>query len=284
MKETTTLKTVLITGCSSGIGLCTAQTLQQSGYRVFATVRKADDKQKLETSGLKTLMMDVSDSVSIRAALAELLQHTGNRLDILINNAGVGQPGALEDLSRETLQTLFATNVFGLMELTNAVIPVMRKQGHGRIINISSVLGLVVIPHHGAAYAASKFTVEALSDGLRMELHDSGIKVCLIEPGPIDTEFRRKSRENYQKNVDASKSQHQAFYQEWVEKTEQKKKESSLTQSPALVVKKIIAAIESKKPKARYYVTIPTYFLATLKRLLPVCCLDRILSFISRKI
>lgn len=269
-------KSVLITGCSSGIGLCTAQFLQQRGYTVFAAVRKPEDKQRLQALGLNSILLDVNDSASIQNGLAEVLLQTNGRLDALINNAGFGVMGAVEDLTRESLRAQFETNVFGLHELTKQVIPVMRKQKQGRIINLSSVLGFVSMSYRGA-YCASKYAVEALSDSLRLELRGTGIHVVLIEPGPIVSQFRQTAGAVTRENIDMTASVHREIYTDMLERQQQQKDSSWLTQGPEAVAKKIVRALESPQPKLRYFVTLPTYFLATLKRLLPAKWLDRVL-------
>lgn len=272
-------KFILITGCSSGIGLCTAHYLQQRGYSVFAAVRKSEDKQRLQALGLNAILLDVNDSASIQNGLAVVLSQTNGRLDALINNAGFGVMGAVEDLTRESLRAQFETNVFGLHELTKQVIPVMRRQKQGRIINLSSVLGFVSMSYRGA-YCASKYAVEALSDSLRLELRGTGIHVVLIEPGPIVSQFRQTASAVTRENIDMTTSIHRELYSGMLERQQQQKDSSWFTQGPEAVAKKIFHALESPQPKLRYFVTLPTYFLAILKRLLPARWLDRILIII----
>lgn len=276
-----TPKTVLITGCSSGIGFCAAQQLQQRGYRVFAGVRKAQDKSRLEDLGLTTILLDLNDSDAMQRALESLLAQTGGTLDALINNAGFGQPGAVEDISRVALRAQFETNVFGLQELTNLVIPVMRRQGYGRIINVSSILGLVAMAYRGA-YCASKFALEALTDSLRLELIGSGIKVSLVEPGPVATAFRESARVAYEQNIMVAQSSHQERYVNLLNNMEEFKAQSRFTLPPEAVVKKLVHALESPRPKIRYYVTLPAYLLMLLKRWLPGRWLDVLLQQVAR--
>jgi NAD(P)-dependent dehydrogenase (short-subunit alcohol dehydrogenase family) len=178
-------KTILITGCSSGIGLCVAGGLKDIGYRVFATARKVEDVEKLKEKGFESVQLDLCQSGSIKQAVQEVLGHTDGKLYALFNNGAYGQPGAVEDLRRDVLIEQFEANVFGWLELTNLIIPVMRKQGFGRIIQNSSVLGMVSLSYRGA-YNASKYAIEGLTDTLRLELAGTGIKVSLIEPGPIE--------------------------------------------------------------------------------------------------
>ncbi len=264
---------ILITGCSSGIGLCAAQTLAKRGYRVFATARRPESVQALQQQGFESLLLDVNDSASIKAAVTNILSLTGGTLDALLNNAGNGHAGAIEDLSREIFRTQFETNVFGLIELTNAIIPVMRRQGHGRIIQISSVLGIVSLPFRGA-YNASKAAVESLSDALRIELRGSNIYVSLIEPGPIESEFRTNALQISNGELDNEHSVHRLVYEKMRNKTQDVKNKDLFTLPPDAVVKKIIHALESRKPKIHYFVTTPTYILTTLKRLLPSRAMD----------
>jgi len=206
-----TARSILVTGCSSGIGLCAAHGLQARGHRVIASARRAADVQRLRDAGLTSVQLDLADSASIARAVAQTLEHTGGELHALFNNAAYGQPGAVEDLSRAVLREQFETNLFGTLELTNRIIPVMRRQGHGRIIQNGSVLGLVALPYRGA-YNASKFALEGLSDTLRLELTGSGIHVSLIEPGPITSRFRANAFTKYQEHIDVESSAHRDVY------------------------------------------------------------------------
>ncbi len=275
-------KVILITGCSSGIGFDTVFALQKRGHRVIATCRRMTDVEKLSSLGVEVLRLDVNDSASIQEGFSQFLNKTSGRLDVLINNAGYGQAGALEDISRDTLRKQFETNVFGLMELTNLAIPVMRQQGQGRIINISSVLGLISMPFRGA-YNASKYAVEGLSDTLRLELHASNIPVITIEPGPIESRFRDNVVDNSLKNIDMSNSFFKKQYQAMLSSFKQSKSDSIFTKKPDAVIKKLVHAIESKKPKAKYPVTFPTYLFIFLKRILTTKLLDKLLLQASKK-
>lgn len=270
------INTVLVTGCSSGIGYHTINVLKAKGYRVFATARKQADVDHLKKLGFAAFKIDLNDSHSIQQGLQEILTASQGRIDALINNAGYGQPGALEDLNREIMREQFETNVFGLHELTNLVLAVMRKQGYGRIIHMSSVLGFVSLPYRGA-YCASKYAVEGLADALRLELRDTNIKVSLIEPGPIFSEFRNNALSAYFEAVDVEKSYHRDNYQRFIENFK-KYKGSKLGKPPEAVTRKILHALQSSNPKIRYYVTLPTYFIAILKRILPSRVLDWILK------
>lgn len=271
-----TSKTILITGCSSGIGYDAAVALKKRGHQVIASARNSADVNRLTEQGFTCLQLDLADSDSIKQAVAQMLKLTGGRCDALFNNGAFGQPGAVEDLSRDVLRYQFETNLFGTHELTNLLIPVMREQGQGRIIYNSSVLGLVAMRYRGA-YNASKFALEGLADTLRLELHGTGIHISLIEPGPILTNFRQNSFALYKKNIDAEHSVHKASYQAMEERL-QKEGEAVIFTLPAeAVTKKVIHALEAKRPKIRYYVTFPTYLFATLKRILPISWLDNLL-------
>lgn len=275
-------RTILITGCSSGIGYCTAHGLKQRGYRVFATAREPEDVDRLRAEGLESFQLDLARSDSIRNGLKRLWSETDGRLDALFNNGAYGQPGAVEDLQREVLREQFETNLFGTLELTNLVIPAMRRQGHGRIINNSSILGFINLPYRGA-YNASKFALESLSDTLRLELHGSGIHVSLIEPGPIKTKFRANAHAMYQKNINPEKSAHRAYYEGVDKRLSKPGNSSSLTLPPEAVLEKVIHALEASRPKIRYRVTTPTHIAAVAKRLLPDRWLDWLMLRYSAK-
>ena len=274
-------KSVLITGCSSGIGLHLAKTLQADGYEVFATARKQFDVYKLKQLGLRSLQLDVADSKSIQTAVNTVLNDTDGKLYALINNAGFGQAGAVEDLTRDVLREQFETNVFGLIELTNSLLPHMHKQGYGRIIQISSVLGFVAMPFRGA-YIASKFALEGISDTLRLELKDTNIHITLIEPGPITSRFRQNSLELFNKNIDSRASRFHKHYEATIARLEAEGPAVPFTLEPEAVTSKVAAALKSTNPKPRYYVTFPTYLFAYLKRILPTTILDSILSRSSK--
>jgi len=274
-------KTILITGCSSGIGRCVARGLATRGYRVFATARRDKDVNELNAGGFESLPLDLSDSDSIAAAVNEILSRTGGRLDALFNNGAYGQPGAVEDLSRDVLRTQFETNLFGWHELTNRIIPVMRQQGHGRIIHNSSVLGFVALPFRGA-YTASKYALEGLADTLRLELRGTDIHVSLVEPGPIESRFRANAFAAYQHNINPETSVHRDQYLRMEQRLAKEGPAVPFTLPPEAVLKKVIHALESRRPKARYYVTFPTYLFAVLKRLTTQRALDRILLRASR--
>lgn len=279
--STSKQRSVLITGSSSGIGLCAAEGLKARGYRVFATARKAQDVDALTERGLESLLLDLTDSDSIREALAAVLERTGGELYGLFNNGGYGQPGAVEDLSRDVLRQQFETNVFGWHELTCAVLPVMRRRNEGRIVQNSSMLGLVTLAYRGA-YNASKFALEGLTDTLRQELRGSGIHVSLIEPGPVESRFRENAYAAFKRNIDPGQSAHAAVYQE-VEQRLAQTAEPPFTLPASSVLKKLIHALESPNPRPRYYVTVPTYVFAGLKRVLSSRSLDAVMAWIARR-
>jgi NAD(P)-dependent dehydrogenase (short-subunit alcohol dehydrogenase family) len=273
-------KSVLITGCSSGIGLGVAEGLKARGYRVFASARKPADVERLAAAGFESLQLDLADSASIRAAVDGILGRTRGTLDALFNNGAYGQPGAVEDLSREVLREQFETNLFGWHELTNLVLPVMRRQGHGRIIQNSSVLGFVALRYRGA-YNASKYALEGLTDTLRLELAGSGIHVSLVEPGPIASRFRENAFRAYQRNINPAGSPHQNMYRRMEERLTKQGPAVPFTLPPEAVLRKVIHALESRHPKARYYVTFPTCLFGFLKRVLSDRMLDKVLNKIG---
>jgi NAD(P)-dependent dehydrogenase (short-subunit alcohol dehydrogenase family) len=269
-------KPVLITGCSSGIGHCVAAGLKQRGYRVFATARRTESVEMLLEEGFESLQLDLSDSESIHQAFRQIMQQTDGQLYALFNNGAFGLPGAVEDLSRENLKYQFETNVFGWLELTNLVIPVMRKQGYGRIIQNSSVLGFVAMPFRGA-YNASKYAIEGLSDTLRLELRGTGIHVSLIEPGPITSQFRANAVTAMKQNIDIENSVHREKYIGVLERLNKQGPAAPFTLPPEAVLKRVLHALESRQPKPRYYVTFPTYLFGYLKRLLSFRQMDFLL-------
>ncbi|MDP3875496.1 MAG: SDR family oxidoreductase [Methylobacter sp.] len=270
-------KNILITGCSTGIGYTTAVELKKRGYHVIATARKAEDVQRLQQQGFTAIELDLADSDSIGQAVALAVELTNGKIDALFNNGAFGQPGAVEDLSRDLLRFQFETNVFGTHELTNLIIPLMRKQGHGRIIYNSSVLGLVAMKYRGA-YNASKFALEGLADTLRLELYGTNIHISLIEPGPILSDFRKNSFALYQKNIDPTHSHHKQAYQAMETRLQTEGAAVPFTLPAEAVTEKVIHALEAKRPKLRYYVTFPTYLFAYLKRILPISWLDALLG------
>jgi NAD(P)-dependent dehydrogenase (short-subunit alcohol dehydrogenase family) len=275
------VRSVIITGCSSGIGYTCAHGLAARGWRVVASARKPADVERLHNEGLPAVRLDLDDPASIAAGLHEALALTGGRLDALFNNGAFGLPGAVEDLTREALRAQLETNLLGWHDLTRRVIPLMRARGHGRIVHNSSVLGLVALPFRGA-YVASKFALEGLTDTLRLELRGSGISVSLIEPGPITSRFRDNAHAAYQAHIDKDASVFRDTYARMEERLLKEGPAQPFTLPPEAVLKKLVHALESPRPKARYYVTFPTHLMATLKRLLPSAGLDWSLRRISR--
>jgi len=268
-------RTVLITGCSSGIGLASAREMKSRGWRVFATARKAEDLARLEDEeGVESLYLDYAEPESIVTAVAQVLEATGGKLTALFNNGAYGQPGAVEDLKREVLRAQFEVGFFGWHDLTARVIPAMRKQGEGRIVFCSSVLGLVSAPYRGA-YCASKFAVEALADALRLELSATRIKIVLIEPGPIASRFLEHALEAYRRHIDLDASHHSEIYRTRIARLEEGG-DQTFKLGPEAVALKLAHALESRSPKRRYYVTVPTYAAALFRRFLPTSVLDAI--------
>jgi len=270
-----TQRSVLITGCSSGIGLASARVMKDRGWRVFATARKPEDLARLKHEhGLEGLYLDYAEPDSIAVAADQVLEATGGVLTALFNNGAYGQPGAMEDLRPEVLRAQFEANVIGWLDLTRRIIPAMRARHEGRIVFCSSVLGLIAAPYRGA-YCASKFAVEALADTLRMELAGTGIRISLIEPGPIATRFIEHALEAYRRNIDMEGSPHREIYRTRLAQMEAGG-QKTFKLPPEAVATKLVHALEAKRPKARYYVTFPTYAAAFLRRLLPTAALDAV--------
>jgi NAD(P)-dependent dehydrogenase (short-subunit alcohol dehydrogenase family) len=272
-----TERTILITGCSSGIGLASARMLKERGWRVFASARKPEDLERLKVDELlEVVPLELADGDSIAACADLVLARTNGRIDALFNNAAFGQPGAIEDVPVEALRAQFEVNVFGTHELTRRLIPAMRARGQGRIVQCSSVLGILAAPYRGA-YCASKFALEAISDVLRMELEGTGIKVSLIEPGPISTRFIVSSIAAAHRWIDIDNSPHAARYKSMLDALEKGGKQT-FKLPPEAVARKLVHAVESSRPKAHYYVTLPTYMAVAARRVLPIKAIDRIAS------
>ena len=266
-------RSVLITGCSSGIGLASAIVLKQRGWRVLATARKPADLAMLREHGFDALSLELADASSIKACASEALRLTGGQLTALVNNAAYGQVGAVEDLTVDVLRHQFEVNVIGTHDLTHRLIPAMRANKTGRIVQISSVLGLMSAPYRGA-YCASKFALEGLTDALRMELHGSGIRVSIIEPGPVRTKFLETALAALKANIDLTGSVHRDVYARRIGSMDTGGK-STFKVEPEDVAKRVILAIEGANPKPRYFVTVPTHAANLLKRALPTVMLDR---------
>lgn len=274
------MRNVLITGCSSGIGYCVAKGLRERGYQVFASARKPEDVERLEGEGFKTLQLDLADPESVQDAVYELMLRTNSELYAVFHNGAYGQAGALEDLSREALEKQFATNVFGWHQLTTMLMPILRQRNEGRIIYNSSLLGFVALPFRGA-YNASKYAIEGMADTLRLELADTDIKVCLIEPGPIESRFRANALQAMKEQVKFDQSVHRLKYQGAIRRLEKPGPAAPFTLPPEAVLAKVIDALENPNPKARYPVTVPSHLFWTLRRILPTRWLDKILLRIS---
>ncbi|WP_373506109.1 SDR family oxidoreductase [Aestuariivirga sp.] len=272
-------RTILITGCSTGIGWHCAIGMKQRGWRVIATARTDEDLKRLESEGVEPLYLDYADRASVEACATEVSTRTGGKLDALFNNGAYGQPGAVEDLTREVLEAQFAANFFGWHQLTRACLPMMRANGGGRIVQCSSVLGLVALKWRGA-YNSSKFAVEALSDTMRLELRGSGIYVSLIEPGPITSKFVETSLKNFEKNIDETKSNYKAAYERQRARLG-RGGSGRYKLGPEAVLEKLVRAVESERPHARYFVTKPTTYMAIARRILPQRLLDHLLDKVS---
>jgi len=275
--ETMTQRTILITGCSSGIGLASARLLKARGWRVIATARSAEDLARLRTEeGLTALQLELRDEASIAECTTRALELGSGRLDAVFNNAAYGQVGAVEDLPAQVLRDQFQVNVVGTHELTRRIIPAMRRAGSGRIVMCSSVLGLVAAPYRGA-YVASKFALEGLTDTLRLELGGTGIAVSLIEPGPIRTRFVETALAGFRRTIDIDASPHRDAYHRRLAAMEQGGR-TTFKLEPEAVARRLIHAVEAPRPRRRYYVTLQTSLAATARRLLPGAALDAILK------
>lgn len=274
-------RSILITGCSSGIGKCAAEGMHARGWRVFATARKPEDLEMLRQLGVTPLYLDYAEPDSIEAAANALFETTGGTLDALFNNGAYGQPGALEDVSTDVLRAQFEANFFGWHDLTRRVIPAMRKQGHGRIVMCSSVLGIITMGFRGP-YAASKFALEAYSDTLRIELHGTGIHVAVIEPGPIRTKFTATALTYARKNIDIVHSVHVKAYARRIRAME-KGGNTFGELGPEAVLDALVKAVESGNPRPQYFVTRPTLWMSLLKRVAPKRQLHSFLVWATHK-
>lgn len=261
-------RSVLITGCSSGIGLDAVRTMKARGWRVIATARTPEDLQRLRSEErVEALHLELSDPQSIATCAVAALELTGGKLDAIFNNAGYGQPGAVEDVTPQMLRDQFEVNVIGTHDLTRRIIPAMRRNGSGRIVQCSSILGFTAVAYRGP-YCASKHALEALTTSMRLELIGTGIHVSLIEPGPIRSRFVENAMQKFIANIDIEGSPHREAYHLRLE-TMRAGAQSIFKMEPAAVTKSLIHALESNRPWRRYYVTIPTYLAAIFKRLLP---------------
>lgn len=268
-------RSVFVTGCSTGIGRATARLLKKRGWRVFAGARKAADIESLSSEGFTPVEIDMTDSAGIEATVASLFEATGGTLGALVNNAGFGQPGAMEDISRDALRHQFEVNVFGLQELTNLVLPAMLKAGAGRIVHISSVLGKVSTPLMGA-YCASKHALEALADAQRIELRGTGIGVILVEPGPIRSEFRNTSARTGLATLQKTRIA-------MPDMTKPRDATGPFALGPEAVAKKVCAALESRNPWRRYRVTLHAYVAPFFRAILPDAAYDRVVALRAKR-
>lgn len=269
----TTQPSILITGCSSGIGLCCAQGLIKRGWRVFATVRREEDAAQL--AGAEVLFLDQTDSASVQACAAEVLQRTNGKLDAVFCNSGLAVPGAVEDLPRDALRFQFETNVFGTIELINALLPAMRRQGQGRIIINSSILGFAAMPYRGA-YNATKYALEGFADTLRQELYGCDIHVSLVEPGPIKSRFRANAQAQFARWIDAQASFHREAYLAMAARLAKPGIANPFTLPPEAVLDDLWRILQAKRPAARYQQTRPSKVFWYLRRLLPTRWFDHV--------
>ena len=270
-------RSIVVTGASSGIGAYCARALQRDGWRVFATARNEEDIAALQANGIEALHLDYRDPDSIAALVEEVFSRTGGRLDALYNNGAHAQAGAVEDLPVEALREQFEANFFGWHDLTRRIVPVMRAQGHGRIVNCSSILGLVPVKFRGA-YAASKYALEGLTLCLRAELKGSGVEVSLIEPGPIESKLATNGLAWFEKNIDWRNSVHRAAYEPQLQRLRQGGVKSRVKLGPDAVYRALRHALDSPRPRPHYLVTLPTWIGVALKRLLPASMLYKILA------
>lgn len=269
------MRTILVTGCSTGIGWTCAKLLKAEGWNVHATARNSSDLKRLKSLGVHAHKMDYRDNGSIHSTFEAVVKQSGGQLDALFNNGAYGQPGAVEDVSTDVLREQFEANVFGWHELTRLCLPVMRNQGHGRVIFCSSILGIVAAPWRGA-YNASKFAIEALASTLRLELNGTNIHISLIQPGPVDTRFSETALEKFLNNIDIENSVHSEVYKQELERLSKGAKSSTgrFTVSPEAIYKKLNHALNAKNPKANYPVTLPTHVTNLMKRFLPQNLID----------
>lgn len=270
-------RSILITGCSSGIGYHAAHALHSNGWQVFAACRKPQDCARLQSEGLASPLIDYENPETLTTGLAEVLAATGGTLDALFNNGAYAIPGLVEDLPTDALRQIFEANFFGYHTLTRAVIPVMRAQGHGRIVQCSSVLGFAAMPWRGA-YISSKFALEGLNDTLRLEMRGTDIHVVLIEPGPITTKIRENAIPHFEKWIDWESSARKDDYERLQQRLYTDSGPDTFELPCQAVTDKLILALNAPKPKPRYYVTTATYLASIFKRLLPTRWMDAIMA------
>lgn len=271
------MQNILITGCSSGIGLETALILKKNGIKVYASARKDKDVEMLKDLGFETFKIDVRNKDEIKYALETILKND-LKLDAVFNNAGFGQPGAVEDLSVKVLKKQFNTNFFGLHEVTIAAMKIFRAQGYGKIIQHSSVLGIISLKFRGA-YNASKYAIEGINDTLRQEVLGSQIYISTINTGPVTSKFRENALKKFNKNITVEGS----FWEETYKKELKARLETTEDKAPfnlpaSSVANTVLKIMNTKKPKPRYYVTTATHLLGFFKRILTTSLLDKLLN------
>ncbi|SEA60619.1 SDR family NAD(P)-dependent oxidoreductase [Rubrimonas cliftonensis] len=274
-------RSILITGCSSGIGLDAARALRARGWRVLATCRAEADCERLRGEGLESFALDYADEGGVLAAAATALERTDGRLDATFHNGAYAIPGFIEDLPTDALRAIFEANFIGWHVLTRALLPAMRAHaaagGGGRLVFCSSVLGFAPVRWRGA-YVATKHALEGYADVLRLELRGEPLRVSLIEPGPVATRFNENARAQFARWIDRDASARRADYAAIDARYGENAKENAFSLPPAAVTRKLVHAVESPRPKARYYVTTPTYAVAALKRLAPRAALDWLMA------
>lgn len=269
-------RTILVTGCSSGIGAHCARALKADGWRVFATARQPEDIEALAADGLEAFYLDYREEDSINALFEAVMERTGGTLDALFNNGAYAQPGAVEDVPTKALREQFEAGFFGWHTLTRLVIPVMRKSGHGRIVQCSSILGLVPMRWRGA-YNAVKHALEGLFVTMRMELAGSGIHLSLIEPGAIESKFTTNALAYIEKYIDVDGSVHRLDYGPELKRLRQGGIRSKYKLQPDAIYTVLKHALEHDRPKPHYVVTRPAKIGVAMKRLLPARMLYDIL-------
>ncbi|AXX92785.1 short-chain dehydrogenase [Malaciobacter molluscorum LMG 25693] len=272
------MKNILITGCSSGIGFESARILKEAGYKVYATARKKKDVKRLRTLGFISYKLDVTNAKNIKKVIDKIILED-MKLDAVFNNAGYGQPGAVEDISTDVLRQQFETNLFGLHEVTIQAMKIFRKQGYGKLIQHSSVLGIISLKFRGP-YNASKYAIEGLCDTLRQELIGSNIYLSVINTGPVTSKFRENALAKFKENIDIENSFFESTYKNEVKKRLESTDDSKapFNLPPSSVANIALEIMNSKKPKPRYYVTKATYILGFAKRVLSTNLLDKLLN------
>lgn len=261
-------KSLLITGCSTGIGYYCAHAAKKDGWNVLATARKPEDVERLKEEGLNAFRLDYTDKQSMVDAVNWALEQTGGTLDAVFQNGAYAQAGAVEDLPTDALRQQFETNFFGWHELNRLIVPLMRAQNHGRIIFCSSILGVAPMPWRGA-YNASKFALEGLMLTMRQELHDTNIEIAMIEPGPITSKIAQNSLPHFEKHIDVEKSPFADQYEAQFERMGPKGSANKYRLGPEAVYDVLDHALTSKSPKIHYPVTTPAKFGFLMRRFFP---------------